>query len=72
MPERYVDGAASLFDRGIGDAAFWESIPPLIQDIPNAAAADGAVVYLESIRMANEMQELELGSGISGGGGGGW
>jgi DUF917 family protein len=30
------------------------------------------VVYLESIRMANEMQELELGSWISGGGGGGW
>ena len=70
-PERYVDGAASLFDRGIGDAAFWESIPPLIRDIPNAAAADGAVVYLESIRMANEMQELEFGSGTSGGGGGG-
>ena len=70
-PERYVDGAASLFDRGIGDAAFWESIPPLIRDIPNAAAADSAVVYLESIRMANEMQELEFGSGTGGGGGGG-
>lgn len=68
-PERYVDEASSLFDRGICDVAFWDNIPPLIRDIPNADAANSAMVYLESMRMTNELQELEFGS--AGGDGGG-
>ncbi|KAL3762753.1 hypothetical protein ACHAW5_002258 [Stephanodiscus triporus] len=68
-PERYVDEAASLFDGGIGDEAFWDNIVPLIRDIPNVTASNGAMGYLESIRLANEMQELEFGGGGGGGNG---
>jgi len=64
-PEEYVDVAASLFDEGISDEAFWYHIPSLINDIPNRTAVDSAVRHLESVRMVNEMQELEF----SGGGG---
>ncbi|KAL3807636.1 hypothetical protein ACHAXA_004411 [Cyclostephanos tholiformis] len=67
-PERYVDEAASLFDNGISDGAFWDNIPQLICDIPNAEAANGAMVYLESIRMTNELQELEFGGVVGSGG----
>ena len=68
LPERYVDEASSLFDRGVCDVAFWDNIPPLIRDIPNADAANRAMGYLESMRMTNELQEMEFGS--AGGGGG--
>lgn len=62
-PEEYVDGAAALFDEGIGDEAFWNHIPSLINDVPDRSAAYGAVRHLESLRMVNEMQELEFGGG---------
>ena len=66
-PETYVDEAASLFDQGIADKAFWDNIPALIQGIPNEAAVSRAMQHLESVRMANQMQTMEF----SGGGGAG-
>ena len=66
-PETYVDEAASLFDQGIADKAFWDNIPALIQGIPNEAAVSRAMEHLESVRMANQMQTMEF----SGGGGAG-
>eukprot|EP00584_Thalassiosira_punctigera_P001951 CAMPEP_0172527174 /NCGR_PEP_ID=MMETSP1067-20121228/1916_1 /TAXON_ID=265564 ORGANISM="Thalassiosira punctigera, Strain Tpunct2005C2" /NCGR_SAMPLE_ID=MMETSP1067 /ASSEMBLY_ACC=CAM_ASM_000444 /LENGTH=1090 /DNA_ID=CAMNT_0013310853 /DNA_START=130 /DNA_END=3402 /DNA_ORIENTATION=+ len=67
LPEDYVDGAASLFDGGIGDGVFWDHIPSLISDIPNKGATDRAMRHLESLQMANDMQELEFdGSGGTG------
>lgn len=62
-PEQYVDEAASLFDRGLGDEAFWDHIPSLINDIPNTNAVNRAMRHLESVRMANQMQEMEFGGG---------
>ncbi|KAL9190484.1 hypothetical protein ACHAXT_007695 [Thalassiosira profunda] len=60
-PEAYIDGAAALFDRGIADEAFWAHIPSLIRDIPNKGAVDRALRHLETLRVANQMQELEFG-----------
>ena len=68
QPEQYVDGAASLFDRGLGDEAFWNHIPSLISDIPNQIAVNRAMRHLESVQMANQMQNMEFGSGGGGGG----
>ena len=59
-PETYVDEAASLFDQGIADKAFWDKIPALIQGIPNEAAVSRAMQHLESVRMANQMQTMEF------------
>mmetsp|Transcript_37186 Transcript_37186/g.60672 ORF Transcript_37186/g.60672 Transcript_37186/m.60672 type:complete len:890 (+) Transcript_37186:59-2728(+) len=67
VPEAYVDEAASLFDQGLSDTAFWHHIPPLINDIPNKSAVDRAMRHLESVRMVNEMQEMEF--NVGGGGG---
>ena len=60
-PEQYVDQAASFFDHGFRDEAFWDNIPSLIRDIPNAAAVNGAMWYLDEMRMVNNMLELEFG-----------
>jgi hypothetical protein len=60
-PERYVDEAASLFDLGVTDKAFWEHIPCLIESCPNKAGVNQAMSHLESLRMANRMQEMEFG-----------
>jgi len=65
-PEQYVDLAASFFDHGFRDEAFWDNIPSLIRDIPNAAAVNGAMWYLDETRVVNNMLELEFGD--SGGG----
>jgi hypothetical protein len=62
-PEGYVDEAASLFDRGVADDAFWEHFPCLIESCPNTAGVHRAMNHLESLRMANQMQELEFGGG---------
>ena len=62
-PESYVDDAASLFDGGVGDAAFWDHIPPLINDIPNKMAVSRAMQHLDSLGMANQMQQMEFSGG---------
>lgn len=64
-PERYVDEAASLFDRGVTDKAFWEHVPCLIESCPNKSGVNRAMNHLESLRMANQMQEMEFGGGGS-------
>ncbi len=48
-PKCYVDEVALLFDNGLGDGAFWDNVPPLIPNVPNAAAANAAMYYLESV-----------------------
>ncbi len=35
--------------RPCGNRAFWDNIPPLIRNVPIAAAANGVMDYLESI-----------------------
>jgi len=62
-PERYVDEAVSLFDRGVTDKAFWEHVPCLIESCPNKSGVNRAMNHLESLRMANQMQEMEFGGG---------
>ena len=62
-PERYVDEAASLFDRGVADNAFWEHVPSLIESCPNKSGVNRAMTHLESLRMANQMQTMEFGGG---------
>lgn len=63
--ERYVDEAASLFDRGVADKAFWEHVPYLIESCPNKVGVNRAMNHLESLRVANQMQEMEFGGGGS-------
>jgi len=63
--ESYVDEAASLFDRGVTDKAFWEHVPCLIESCPNKSGVIRAMNHLESLRMANQMQEMEFGGGGS-------
>ncbi len=48
-PKCYVNEVALLFDNGLGDGAFWDDFPPLIRNVPNAAAANAAMYYLESV-----------------------
>lgn len=62
-PEQYIEDAASLFDNGIRDRSFWEHIPLLINDMPDRGIVDRAMRHLESLRMVNEMQEMEFGGG---------
>ena len=61
--ESYVEEAASLFDRGVTDKAFWEHVPGLIESCPNKSGVNRAMNHLESLRMANQMQEMEFGGG---------
>jgi len=61
LPEQYVDESASIFDKGLSDESFWEFVPDLIRSIPNTMGVDEALKYLETLRMANEMQEREFG-----------
>lgn len=61
LPEQYVDEAASIFDKGLSDESFWEFVPDLIRSIPNTRGVDEALNYLETLRVANEMQEREFG-----------
>jgi len=68
LPESYVDEAAALFDQGLRDVAFWNYIPDLITSVDCADSVDCAMRHLESVRMVNEMQELEFNE--SGGNGG--
>ncbi|KAL3788515.1 hypothetical protein HJC23_006553 [Cyclotella cryptica] len=60
-PEEYVDQSAALFDRGLADKVFWSHVPDLIVSCPNTDGVNRALQYLESVRLANEMQELEFG-----------
>ncbi|KAL7489215.1 hypothetical protein ACHAW6_014785 [Cyclotella cf. meneghiniana] len=60
-PEEYVDQSAALFDRGLADKVFWTHVPDLIVSCPNTDGVNRALQYLESVRLANEMQELEFG-----------
>ena len=60
-----MDEAASLFDRGVTDKAFWEHVPCLIESCPNKSGVNRAMNHLESLRMANQMQEMEFGGGSS-------
>ncbi len=48
-PKCHVNEVALLFDNGLGDGAFWDNFPPLIRKVPNAAAANAAMYYLESV-----------------------
>lgn len=59
-PDAYVEEAASLFDKGLGDVAFWDHIPLLIRDMPNTSTVNRAMSHLESLRVVNQMQEFEF------------
>jgi hypothetical protein len=61
-PEQYVEESASLFDRGLSDKGFWSHVPDLIVSCPNTNGVNRALQHLESVRLANEMQEFEFGS----------
>lgn len=65
-PEKYVEEAAALFDRGLSDESFWEFVPDLIRSCPNQNGVNSAMRHLEAVRVANQMQEMEFGSGGSG------
>jgi len=59
-PETYINEAASLFEQGLSDKAFWDNIPPLIQGIPNESAVNLAMQHLDSLRAANQMQNMNF------------
>ena len=62
-PETYINEAASLFEQGLSDKAFWENIPPLIQGIPNESAVNHAMQHLDSLKAANRMQNMNFNGG---------
>jgi hypothetical protein len=61
-PDNYVDEAAALFDKGLSDISFWTYVPDLIVSCPNADGVARAMQHLESVRVANQLQELEFAS----------
>ena len=60
-PEQYVEESAVLFDKGLSDEGFWSHVPDLIVSCPNSNGVTRALQHLESVRMANQLQELEFG-----------
>jgi hypothetical protein len=49
-PESYVTSTISLFDKGMEDPIFWETVPSLISSCPNESSSKRAKRYLESLR----------------------
>lgn len=49
-PEGYVDQSAALFDRGYADLDFWSFLPSLLDSCPNTQAAEGAMMYMVSLK----------------------
>ena len=71
-PESYVSSSISLFDRGIEDQNFWDTVPSLIDSCPNISSSKRAKRYLDSLRYPMTLQEQA--NSISGNNGqnGGW
>eukprot|EP00977_Amphora_coffeiformis_P027708 scaffold34635_cov208-Amphora_coffeaeformis.AAC.1 len=58
--QSYVDQAASLFERGYGDADFWKFLPSLLASCPNENDAQRALQYMEDLkRMKNAASNVE-------------
>jgi hypothetical protein len=60
-PEQYVEEAAALFDQGLADTFFWSHVPDLIVSCPNTVGVNSALVHLQSLRVANQLQQMEFG-----------
>ncbi len=78
-PESYVTSTISLFDKGMEDPIFWETVPSLISSCPNESSSKRAKRYLESLRYpmlinneANEKKKNKSTNTSSSSGGGGW
>lgn len=60
LPEQYVEESAALFDKGLADEVFWSHVPDLITSCPNTDGVNCALRHLESLRLANQLQEVEF------------
>jgi len=60
LPEQYVEESAALFNKGLADTVFWSHVPDLITSCPNTDGVNRALQHLESLRLANQLQEVEF------------
>lgn len=74
-PESYVTSTICLFDKGMEDPIFWETVPSLISSCPNESSSKRANRYLESLRypmLINQASENKKSASTNTSNSGGW